>query len=118
MARYLAAQRAILDAVTITDDRRARYVDGLARVEGEERRLRRRRNFIAHANWYVGWGNEHTQDWSEAEGVTLKGDGSKVAKETITAADLDQLVDDALVLGQLVLDIGLTLHADNLGIEF
>ena len=67
--------------------------------------LTEKRNDVVHSTWYIGWGNEHTQDFSEAPGHKLhrnkKGVSLKIFR--YKAEDFSKLAEKADKLSSLVM---------------
>ncbi len=64
-----------------------------------------KRNNLIHHVWYIGWGNEYTEDYSIADGHALRKDykkgGFKLSKQNTTEFyELDKRMDHAIALVQ------------------
>ncbi len=68
-------------------------------------KLTEKRNDVVHSTWYIGWGNEQTQDFSEAPGHRLHKNkqGAALKSFKYKAEDFSAFVEEAEKLSSLVM---------------
>lgn len=91
-------------------------------INHQGHRLLKHRNDLAHAAWFVGWGNDETTDWSAIEVMKLKAGGTfhrpdftwpkRQPDEPLTATHINRLADQcrecALAVQLMTWPIGIT----------
>jgi hypothetical protein len=68
-------------------------------------KLTEKRNDVVHSTWYIGWGNEQTQDFSEAPGHRLHKNkqGAALKAFKYKAEDFSAFVEESERLSSLVM---------------
>ena len=88
------------ELVTPNDKERKIVKNILSRIQ----KLTEKRNDVVHSTWFIGWGNEQTQDFSEAPGHKLHKNkqGASIKSFRYKAEDFSSLVDEAKKLSSFV----------------
>jgi len=89
------------ELVKINDNEKKIVKNIFSRIQ----KLTERRNDVVHSTWYIGWGNEQTQDFSEAPGHKLHKNkqGAALKAFNYKAEDFLELVEEAEKLSSLVM---------------
>lgn len=89
------------EIVNPNDDERKIIKNILSRIQ----KITEKRNDVVHSTWFIGWGNETTQDFSEAPGYRLHKNKQSAALKAFKykAEDFSAFVEEADKLSALVM---------------
>jgi hypothetical protein len=104
--RTLARYRQALNSQFRTGTKTAEDREALGQLQRDLEALIDERNRVAHDAWFVGWGNQDTTDWGEAERWRYRsGETLPIEAPKFRATDLRLLAWEADRLRRLVGDI-------------